>query len=548
MRKILVVITVFIFILFIGCRKEATEPIINASMPVYTTYEMGPNFVSHIWSIAAQKDIYEEDLAKKISKKSSEILPHWYEFMYTHKFDYLWPQIFYYIPMVNNFDTEELWMTYFENWSLAIREREISYVEAYFNKTTIKRYLQDIFETTSEKLWQEAYVNQIEALEEIKKLYINTFKNYQKKIWPEVSQKLHRKMFAINEGIAQLSLLERWENQTKLDFAYDQYKFSLIFAQPDDFEYIHVKQDTFVMPWALFKDPYDYIEYMSQRLGYTLLVQKDQYFNQVYEENQDLSKHFNIFEVVHEVTEFTSSQYNNLVMGYDTEIYIDFLEDQPDYHALKWTFVPLVSGSEILKDQLTLFLEVIKIDIPLERNGTLYYRRTPFEKIYENEDWSLYYGPGQPLIGKIDSNIKLLTEGPVSKPSFFLPENMIAFVMPYESNRIANVYTMDLVQRQVLELFQLDPEEGETVKSVAYDKEGQLYLIKGPAFGSFSPGGKLYKLDLVTKSLEKIEIPLEDKEEIVSIHRLEDLLYVRIIKLDPSYRIDSERRVVIEDE
>ena len=548
MRKTLVILTIFISILFIGCTKEASKPIINASMPVYTTYELGPNFVSHIWSIAAQKDIYEEDLAKKISKKTSEMLPHWYEFIYTHKFDYLWPQIFYYIPMANDFDTEELWVTYFKNWSLAINEREISYVEGYFDKTTIKRYINDIFDTTSESLWQEVYVNQIEALEEVEKLYIDTFKNYQKKIWPEVSQKLHRKIFAINEGIAQLSLLERWENQTKLEFVKDQYKFSLIFVQPDDFQYIHVKQDTFVMPWELFKDPYDYIEYMSQRLGYTLLVQDNQYFNRVYEENKDLSKHFDIFEIVHEVTEFTSSQYNNLVMGYDTEIYLDFLDQEPDFHALKWTFVPLVSGSEILRDHLTLFLEGLKIDIPLERNGTIYYRRTPYEKIYEVDGWSLYYGPGQPLIEKIDSKINLLTEGPVSKPSFFMPDNKIAFVMPYESNRIANVFTMDLDQRQVLEVFKLDPEEEETVKSLAFDNAGQLYLIKGPAFGSFSPGGKLYKLDLVTKTLSEIEIPLEDREEIVSIHRLEDFLYVRIVKLDPSFRVDSERRVVIEDE
>ena len=547
MRKNILILTVFIFTFLIGCTKEASEPIINASMPVYTTYEMGPNFVSHIWSIAAQKDVYEEDLAKEISKKSSEILPHWYDFMYTHKFDYLWPQIFYYIPMANDFDTEELWVTYFENWSLAIKEREIAYVEAYFDKTTIKRYINDIFETTSESLWQEVYVNQIEAFEEVEKLYINSFKNYQKKIWPEVSHKLHRKMFAINEGIAQLSLLERWENQTKLEFVKDQYKFSLIFVQPDDFQYIHVKQDTFVMPWELYKDPYDYIEYMSQRLGYTLLVQDNQYFNQVYEENKDLSKHFDIFDVVHEVTEFTSSQYNNLVMGYDTEIYLDFFETQPDYRALKWTFVPLVSGSEILKDQLALFLEVIKIDIPLEKYGAVYYQRAPFEKIFEKNSWSLYYRPGQPLIEKEDSDLKLFTEFPVSEPAFYLPKNMIAFVMPYERNKVGNIYLMDLEEREPFEAFKLDPEGRETIKSLAYDNEGKLYVIKGPAFGTFSPGGKLYKVDLKNEVLVAINIPLEDKEEIVSIHKVNEVLYVRIVKLDPSYRVDSERRIVIDE-
>lgn len=104
-------------------------------------------------------------------------------------------------------------------------------------------------------------------------------------------------MFAINEGVAQLSLLDRWQQETRLEFLKDQYKFSLIYIQPDDFEYIHVSQDKFVVPSELFKDPYTYIEFMSQRLGYTLLAQQKRYFNQLYEENQGFSSHFNILRL-----------------------------------------------------------------------------------------------------------------------------------------------------------------------------------------------------------------------------------------------------------
>lgn len=147
-------------------------------------------------------------------------------------------------------------------------------------------------------------------------------------------------------------------------------------------------------------------------------------------------------------------------MGYETDIYLDLLDHEPDYHALKWTFVPLVSGNNILRDQLTIFLDALKIDIPLVNNGTLFYRRRAFEKVYDDDGWALYYGPGQPLIEKVDSQFKVFTEMPVSQPAFYLPKNMIAFVMPYESNRIGSVYTMDLDQRQVQEAFQLDPDDG----------------------------------------------------------------------------------------
>jgi hypothetical protein len=537
----------FILTFLIGCSKEASTPIINKDMPVYVTYEIGPNFVSHIWSVSAEKNIYEKDLAKKISRKHSEMLPHWYDFIYTHKFDYLWPQIFYYIPMGNNFDSQEIWKDYFNNWALAIENREISFVEFYFEDTSLKAYMTDIFENTSDRLWQEIYLNQIEALKKVEEIYLDAFKDYEKKIWPEVSHLLHRKMFAINEGLAQLSLLERWEKETKLEFLNQQYKFTLVYIQPDDFEYIHVDHNTFVIPMELFKDPYDYIEYMSQRLGYTLLVQEEDFLSDIYQDNKYLMKHFDVFEVVNEVVEFITAQYNNIIMGYETDIYVELLEKDPNFHALKWKFIPLKSASSVLKEHLIVFIEALKIDIPLEKNGSIYYNRTPYENFFEKDDWSLHYGPGQPLIEKNHSELLLFTDLPTSKPIFYLEDNKLAFIMPYERNAIGNIYLMDLDEKEPYKITSLDAEDDETIKYLAFNSMGELYAIKGHAFGSFSLGGLLYKVDLDQGKFIEINVPLENKEEIVSIHRDNQTLYVRIIKMNPSYRVDSDRRFIIKE-
>ena len=533
----------------IGCEKEVAIPSVNTQLPVYTTFEIGPNFTNHMWALSAGQRVYKDKFSKVLKGKTYEQLPSWYTFAFTHEADYLWPQIFYYVPLGFDFSSKDSWENYFYSWREAIETQEYDKVAKYLNESHLQTYVKDVFENTSEENWEKLYIDQLDLLEELSAIYLKTFDDYVKEIWPEISFELKNKTLRINESVRQKDLINQWAIETKVQPNQLQYKFSLTYISHDTFDYVQTQPDVFVCPYDLYEDGYKYLEFISHRIGYRILTQNQNAFlHHIYESYSPMMPDYNVFKEVNEIIEFTTAQYNNKILGYETEIYKEMLDEEPLLNALRWKYDPLDSSEKVLVEQIYLQLTVLKTMKPYKIEDQIFYENISYETIYSEEGWSLSYGAGRPLIVETEEGLNFLTESSTSKPVVSFDQSKVAYITPWERNALGEVYLIDLMTKSIQYVKIEALESGQTIKSLAFDDQGMLYVIKGPAFGSFSLGGALYKLDFETGVLDYIEVPLKAKEEVVSIHFDSGRLYVKVVAYNASLQVESERRVVIDRE
>lgn len=544
-KKTLIIILLS-FVLLIGCEKEVAIPSVNTQLPVYTTFEIGPNFTNHIWALSADQKAYKNKFSKVLNGKIYDQLPSWYTFAFTHEADYLWPQIFYYVPLGFDFNSKESWEEYFSSWREGIETQAYNKVANYLNESHLKVYIKDVFENTSKENWETLYINQLDLLEELSAIYLKTFDDYVEEIWPEISFDLKNKTLRINESVSQKDLINQWADETQLQPNQLQYKFSLTYISHDTFDYVQTQPNVFVCPYDLYEEGYKYLEFMSHRIGYRILTQNQNAFlHDIYESYGPMMPDYNVFKEVNEIIEFTTAQYNHKILGYETEIYKDMLDDVSLLEGLKWKYDPLDSGEKILEEQIHEYLTLLKDMKPYKIGHEIYYENTLYEIIYSEEEWSLYYGEGLPLITEAKDGLNFITENSTSKPVLSFDESKIAYISPWPGNALGEIYLIDLKTKEIQEVKINTSESNQTIKSLAFDDQGGLYLIKGPAFPSYSLGGALYKLDIKTGDLTFIEVPLKAKEEIVSIHLDSSHLYVKVVTYNPTLQVESERRVVI---
>lgn len=231
LRRIIVLfITILlIHLLFIGCAIKGNEKDItstNSDRRSYTGYEIGVNYVTHIYTLA-NAGFNDEEYVKKYGntipkedllflKENTNLI----QFSKGVNGKLAW--MFYFLPAYNNFEDEKEWENYFQDWEKSIIENNGDYIKQYCNEHINKgiyHYYKDIDNKTLNK-----------KVKVISSIYVKNFKTYKTKVWPEIEPKLKKRSDELNEELLEFPYIDRWEEVTGYDFGDNDYYVALFYA------------------------------------------------------------------------------------------------------------------------------------------------------------------------------------------------------------------------------------------------------------------------------------------------------------------------------
>lgn len=531
----------------IGCQNQPAQPRVNTDMSIYTTFELGPNFTTHMWAMALEKNIYTKDIAKDLKGQVYDHLPAWYSFAYTNAVDELWPQIFYFMPLNHDFSSQDQWQLYFDSWRQALATQDIKPVEVYMEDSHLSTYIEERFASHPQEAWADLIIGQLDIFDELTGFYLEAFQDYEKKVWPQVTYELKEKSIAINESLSQNRLVDQWLEVMALTLEVPRYKFSLTYVGHDDFDYVEASDHTFITGYNHYEDPYAYRAYISQRVGYDLLTQNQgTFFYEIYETYKESLKAYNIFDEVTKLVEFTAAQYNSLLMGYKTPVYNKYLGTDASFDALVWFHDPLQDGQTILRQQMQSYLEILKGRQPYLEEGQVYYKDVAYTRVYASDQWTLYGASGLPLIEQTPKGLKLLNQAGTSLPVYSMDQSEIAYISPFNRKAIGNIYVLDLKTRTPEVLLELSPVGETTVKSVALGKGDACMAIIGFKDHTFGGDNTLYKIDRHTGQKTRVDISLGNKESMESIQYSGGKWLLEVVSYTTSYKVAYSRYLALE--
>ncbi|MEJ6951364.1 hypothetical protein [Natronospora cellulosivora (SeqCode)] len=193
---------------------------------VFTTVEVGVNYVTHLYTLA--KAFEDEEYYKKyqssISVEDRDYLKSNMDLMAFQGTDHGYLAVFlYFMPSYSNIETKEGYENYFFDFNKALKDRSFS---------PLKKYCPEIYHFDDET-WQKSILPDLitikEVFRKIADIYIENIDYYLKKIWPEVKTILEERSRQLNKNI-QLGLIEKWEQVTGYKFVGDNYYFVLYYA------------------------------------------------------------------------------------------------------------------------------------------------------------------------------------------------------------------------------------------------------------------------------------------------------------------------------
>ncbi|MBN2794026.1 MAG: hypothetical protein JXR88_01370 [Clostridia bacterium] len=530
----LLCLSLLIFILLIGCSEKTVKPD-QWNIQDYVTFEIGSNFADHMWAIASENRTYEALVYDKIDLIDYQLIVSWYDLLYTHRIDYLYPQIYYYIPVSQNFETVKAWEDYFQAWETALKEQSVDPVEIYFEGLSNESYIRDYFNETSMSLWDSLFVDQLDTLKEIDAFYVDAFKDYEKKIWPEVSQRLKGKANYVNEALSTQNLRVLWMHATKHDFNNEEIKFTLSQVFNPDFEYISLKDNQIHLYYDLKEDPYEFTEIISQRMGYLLMKQdmKD-VFATITTAYAPLTEDYNLYEIVDETLEFYAAMYNKFILGFKTNAFKTLLAKNPDLAYLELFLPPQDEVTDVVSEGLVYLLDRMKDRKPYLFEDGLHYQGEVYESIPFSKG-VLYFHEGNPLVYEENGHMEILYDEPTSTP--VVQNQQIFFIGPYQNQVIKNLYLYSFDERTLTNLTNFNSLNQEGVFQFVWDLNQTIYYVKGFAYGQ-GEDGLLFKMDMETFESEIVPITIEENYRISQLYRDHDDVKISLVNEDESNIIE----------
>ncbi len=472
-------ITFLMVLLLVGCEQAAIyqEPV---DEPLYASFELSVNYTDYIMMTYL------------------EVNPKVYEVMYTHKLDYLVPQIFYFIPQNLDLDSEAKWATYFENWSKALEEENMTYIESYIKNTTIEHYVVSKFGEPTilsiTKVLVEQYADD----------YIESFESYEKKQWPVISNELSKRVNYINEDIKERQLVKHWFDLTGDEL--ESYEISLSYYRCPDMENSSISKGKSVL-YNSDKDINEVVDDISLSYGKSLIRQHvEPLIKEMYQQYAYLDEP--LVEYIGEITEELIRSYDTEITGIRHEkiislppIVTDYFNDYCMYdyfeHAYVW------------------FLEDKKKDKAYLIEGQLNYKGQVYNKKIISKDIIMYYLHKFPIVIDKDDSYNILTNSMDSVPELSPSGNQLAFISPFGFEMIADLYVYDFTSDRLETVIK---SMDETVKVVKWYDENTLLYIAGFSYGTVTRGGSLYKLDLLDQTSTMLIAPETSQFEISDIY------------------------------
>jgi len=468
------VLLIFILLLLVGCGEEVKVP----DDDMLVTYEKGDNFTDYM----------------RTTYKDAN--PKLYEMLYTHKLDYLVPQVFYYIPMDNELNNYEDWEVYFENWSLALKNHDMDSIKNYVEGSTLESYI--------EKKFEEAIVLDIVSvfIDQYAGIYLDGFKAYES-MWPDISKDLYTDAKALDEYLKSMNMINAWHDVTGLNL---DLQIRLSYYSHEDLRSTSTSNRKVV----LFKTGQSLDEIygdLSLIYGRHLLqngltnIIKDLYKKYAYLD-EPLDKVFKT------LTDDMIKVYDAKVRGVGHEFEIELPPVVTQYEAS----LDVLSYCSLVYEW---YLDELKSKKPYLVDGLMYYSGATYDKI-DIASGHVYYRDQWPIIVEYEGEFKILTDDMDNVPHVSPDKSKIAFISPYAFETYGHIYVYDLKKRLLTQLHKSEYPNG-TVKVLKwYDDETLLY-ISGFPHGTVTRGGNLYYMNIDDKVEELLVEAEGDKLEISDV-------------------------------
>lgn len=522
MKYIKYFVLVLYVVLLMGCQEDVV-PEIEQHGELYADFELGVNFTDHMLALISNDRSYIVDLPSKVASLNQDNL---YEMMYTHQIDYLLPQIFYYIPMQLNLDSEEAWIDYFNAWETALIEGSITSVVYYLDQTDIKEYIEDQLSNEAKK---ELYASSVVVLNKAKSLYLEEFEHYEEKIWPVRANELYKKAQYLNEMMTAFNLKHKWESKTSLLFDEATLKISLSYYDNRELDVVSIQSDKIVIYYDKDRDPSDIVSEISFLYGRKLfMAHTEALLSEVFDEYSILKQDYPLYQILNDLVDGVVSDYNGEIT------YVLETKGLEPHESLRLKKKNL-TGLEYLEEHMTRYLSDLMYDNPYLIEGKLHYLGQVYNRRDINEYVTLYYLPFYPIIIKNDTGLHVITNNMDSIPQVSPNGDRVLFITPFAWEEVGELYIYTIVEETLEKIISKSYDNQSTVKVARWlDKDTILY-IDGYPYGTVTRGGELKIYDLITKT-SKLLVSYDDPHlEISNIYKLDDKWYYTITIHDEEY-------------
>lgn len=486
-----------IMILLVGCQtiELNIEPVDET---LYADFELGVNFTDYM------RLQYEQN-------------PDVHVTLFTHKVDYVIPQVFYYLPMSLELDTKKAWEDYFENWLLAVENEDLSYVNHYLQGTNIEGFINHKFEEQPLLSILKILIN------ENKKVYIEAFDKFEKKEWPDIQETLYSRARYLNETLISQRVASKWQEET--GFNLPTYKVSLSYYDNEDLELVSIAYDKMVISYQPELDITELSEQISYFYGKELI---ELYIKPLVEEMME--KYSYLDEPVYE---YLVNLTQNIIFSYHEDLFGVKHEKDIEIPSIVSSYQKIEKSHAYFERAFIWYLEDLKKDKPYIVDDQLHYLRKIYNQRVINEDVTLFYYPSYPIVIQNKEGLNVLTNDMDMVPEVSPNGKKLLFVSPFEFEMIGDLYVYD-VDKNILEKV-IEKTGQNTVKAAKWYTNNQILFIEGYAYGTVSLGGILNLLDLNTLEVVELVSGENDYEEITNVYNENGIWYYDKVTHDENF-------------
>lgn len=496
MKKIKLIGMMLFCFLLISCKNTSLE-IQPKDHALYADIAIGVNFTDYM----------------RLEYKDDETL---YQTLYTHKVDYLVPQVFYYLPMSLNLNSKADWEAYFENWSLATKENNADYIKHYLVGTNIEHYVLD-------KLTEEPLLAILSLLiDNNRELFETSYEQYEKKIWPEIEQVLYTRANYLNEVIYSQRIAYRWQEQTQ--FRLPDYKVLLSYYDNEDLDIVSVTPDRMVLFYTPALDVTELGDRIQHFYGEALIdyavAPLIQEMMMTYDYLED-----NVYEHLVLLTKDITKSYEALLDGqvYESTILPPVVTNHQRIN----------SGIDYFNKAFLWYLNDLKAQKAYIIDDELHYLGKVYLKQLVKDDVRVFYYPQYPIFVQTKENLTILTSDMDQVPEIAPDSEKMMFISPFGFEMRGNLWIYDFKANKLLKV--LEAGENQSIKFATWYDENTILYIEGFAFGTVSQGGQLKSLNLKTLKSQLIAEGANDHEEITRVYKEQQTWFYELITFDEQY-------------
>lgn len=492
-----------------GCTRKlpVEERFVSDYRTIKTVYELGDNYINHMYLMAmgpTYDQPYYESYKSTVSIDNLKMLKDNADYMAFDNKNFAYSSYLYFIPAKYNFNTKVKWEIYFKDLLAFIDGSNETFLTSY----NLENYFGSGIDPQSVEL---------EVMNKLSEIYIESFDKYKKDVWTEVIWTLHNKSIELNDILEKMDLIGEWERATGHPYIYDEYVVSLFYSGKSGPQMNNLGSNKNLMYYQVGGNTEEMIQLMSHELGVQMLMPYiyKYYSSYIEDYGKYSSEDFPVNEMLYISLEEFVAYFNSKVFDKRTCDY-DLFYTRED-HVLYNVIIPAREA----KTETAAYLYKLVIDYYMEsafishiriedgqvfQYGETYERVHDFEsgeKVYVLDNWS--------IVLVADDQARELSNM-TSVPSFSLNGDRMAFIDGYEFEFLGQLVIYDSKTKATRQMTYLTMEGEQTVKRAVWIDENHMLLVIGYRYGTASYGGNIYTLDIRNYELiQQSELP-EDEE------------------------------------